>query len=81
MSHDLGPKHLLTATFDYKLGVVEAKLEHYDKATQVNVPITHFAQRSCPDKRPGSGCRVLSLSWRATKPKATLLEFSANKPS
>ncbi len=32
ISNDLGPKHVLTATFDYKLAVVEAKLGNYDEA-------------------------------------------------
>ncbi len=31
-SYDLGPTHILTATFDYKLGVVEARLKNYDAA-------------------------------------------------
>ena len=32
ISYDLGPTHVLTATFDYKLGVVEAQLKNYDEA-------------------------------------------------
>lgn len=32
MSHEHGPTHNLTATFDYKLGVVDAQLENYDDA-------------------------------------------------
>ncbi|CAD6586563.1 MAG: hypothetical protein ASARMPRED_002760 [Alectoria sarmentosa] len=31
-SHDLDPTHILTATFDYKFGVVEAQLQNYAKA-------------------------------------------------
>ena len=32
MSYDLGPTHVLTATFNYKLGVVEARLKNYEEA-------------------------------------------------
>lgn len=32
MSYDLGPTHVLTATFNYKLGVVEAQMKNYDEA-------------------------------------------------
>ena len=32
MAHDLGPTHLQTATFEYKIGVVEALSKNYDSA-------------------------------------------------
>lgn len=32
MSYDLGPTHVLTSSFNYKLGVVEARLKNYDGA-------------------------------------------------
>ena len=32
ISYNLGPTHVLTATFNYKLGVVEARLNNYNEA-------------------------------------------------
>ena len=32
MAHDLGPTHLQTATFEYKIGVVDALSKNFDSA-------------------------------------------------
>ena len=32
MAHDLAPMHLQTASFEYKIGVVEALSKNYDNA-------------------------------------------------